>query len=781
LAKAARVAPRVCLLDIGLPVIDGDEPARRLREAAAGVDHHCVTPGDLAVPTRRRAAASTIIKSQVSGIHLSTVSKNNFFDLQELCNNATVALFVMDQLQRCVYMNPAAEDLTGYTLAEVQGAPLHDFVHHTRPDGTPYPLEDCPIDRAAPENMQERGEEVFVHKDGTLYPVSFTASPIRREGQVVGTVIEVQDARPRLKQEREREALHRIGLLILQELDHEKIVEAVVDTATRLTGAQFGAFFYNVRDESGESYTRYTISGVPKEHFTKFPLPRKTHLFGPTFRAEGVIRSDDILQDPRYGKMGPHFGMPGGHLPVRSYLALPVKLGNGEVVGGLFFGHEAPSIFSLEHERLVETLAAQAAIGMNKASLYQDAVFAQRRAEQEAREKQRLYEEAARANEAKDQFLATVSHELRTPLTSILGWAQMLASGRLDNAAAKRAIEAIERNARAQAQIVADLLDISSIVNGKLRLNVQVFDPQTSVEAAVEALRPAAMAKSIALHAVFDPLAGPVSGDPDRLQQIVWNILSNAIKFTPEGGRVDLAVERHATGVRIVVADNGAGIPHDFMARIFDNFTQVDASSSRKHGGLGLGLAIVKKLVELQGGTISAHSAGPGHGASFFVSLPLAPDTKPAPASEAETPSGLQRMAASGDEFGLAGLAVLLVEDDDDARTMLASVIASAGAIVTSAGSAAEALHIWESARPDLIVSDIGMPGMDGHGLIAELREREKRRGQPGTPAVALTAYARAQDQARVLASGFQKHVAKPVEPAELLTIMSALRGLHLP
>jgi len=724
---------------------------------------------------------ATIVKSQVSGFHLSTVSKNNFFDLQELCNNATVALFVMDQLQRCVYMNPAAEDLTGYTLAEVQGAPLHDFVHHTRPDGTPYPLEDCPIDRAAPENMQERGEEVFVHKDGTLYPVSFTASPIRREGQVVGTVIEVQDARPRLKQEREREALHRIGLLILQELDHEKIVEAVVDTATRLTGAQFGAFFYNVRDESGESYTRYTISGVPKEHFTKFPLPRKTRLFGPTFRAEGPIRSDDILQDPRYGKMGPHFGMPRGHLPVRSYLALPVKLGNGEVVGGLFFGHEDPAIFSAEHERFVETLAAQAAIGMNKASLYQDAVFAQRRSEQEAREKQRLYEEAARANEAKDQFLATVSHELRTPLTSILGWSQMLATGRLDSAAARRAIEAIERNARAQAQIVADLLDISSIVNGKLRLNVQVFDPQTSVEAAVEALRPAAMAKSIALHAVIDPLAGPISGDPDRLQQVVWNILSNAIKFTPEGGRVDLAVERHASGVRIAVADNGAGIPHDFLARIFDNFTQVDASSSRRHGGLGLGLAIVKKLVELQGGTISAHSAGPGLGASFVVSLPLTVDAKPAPAPEAETPSGRQRMAAGGDEFGLAGLAVLLVEDDDDARTMLASVIASAGAIVTSAGSAADALRVWESARPDLIVSDIGMPGMDGHGFIAELREREKRRGQPATPAVALTAYARAQDRARAVTSGFQRHVAKPVEPAELLTVLSTLRDLPMP
>lgn len=712
----------------------------------------------------------------------STLVQESLFDLQDLCNNATVALFVMDHRQHCIYMNPAAEQLTGYKFVEVQGAPLHDFVHHTRPDGSPYPLEECPIDRAAPQNIQERGQEVFVHKDGTLYPVTFTASPIRRHGEVVGTVIEVQDARPQQEQERQRGALHQIGLMILQELNHEKIVQAVTDTATKLTGAQFGAFFYNVRNEAGESYTLYTISGAPKEHFTKFPLPRNTHLFGPTFKGEGAIRSDDIRQDPRYGKMAPHYGMPAGHLPVSSYLAVPVTLGDGEVIGGLFFGHEDAGVFKEEHERLVETLAAQAAIGLNKASLYQEAVFAQRRAEQDAFEKQHLYEEAARANTAKDQFLATVSHELRTPLTSILGWAQMLTAGRLDSAKAQRAIETIERNARAQAQIVEDLLDISRIVSGKLRLNVQLFSPSASVEAAVEALRPAAMAKSVNLQLMIDPLAGPILGDPERLQQIVWNLVSNAVKFTPKGGRVHLALQRHHSSIHIIVADNGAGIPAEYLPRLFDSFTQVDSSLSRKHGGLGLGLSIVKKLVELHGGTVGAHSDGLGKGASFTVILPLAPLAScHAPTLAANETAQQYRIPTNTEEFGLAGLVVLLVEDDEDARSMLATVLSSAQAVVETAGNAEEGLALWESMRPDLIVSDIGIPGMDGYAFIAKVRQREKQIGQSSVPAVALTAYARVQDRMRALTSGFQMHVAKPVEPAELLTVLSTLRSWRVP
>lgn len=698
------------------------------------------------------------------------MENQHLLDLEDLCNNATVAMFVMDDRQHCIYMNPAAQQLTGYTLGEVQGAPLHDFVHHTRPDGSHYPLEECPIDLAAPANMQEQGEEIFVHKDGTLYPVTFTASPIRRQGRVVGTVLEVQDARAMRKQRHEREALYGIALLILQELDHERIVQAVTDTATTLSGAQFGAFLYNVRNESGEPYTLYAISGVPREHFSKFPLPRDTHLFGPTFRGDATIRSDDIRLDPRYGKTAPHHGMPPGHLPVTSYLAVPVRLGSGEVIGGMLFGHERRGVFREEHERLVETLAAQAAIGLNKASLYQDAVFARRRAEQDAVDKQRLYEEAERANQAKDQFLATVSHELRTPLTSILGWSQMLAAGGLGEDMVRHAIGIIERNARAQAQIVDDLLDISRIVSGKLRLNVQLFSPQVAVEAGVEALRPTAVGKGVAIQLLVDPQAGPIFGDPDRLQQVVWNLVSNAIKFTPRAGRVHVALQRSQACVHIVVTDNGEGIAPDFLPSVFDKFTQENATSSRRHGGLGLGLAIVKKLVGLHGGTVEAHSDGPGRGASFSVSLPLAP-----PASH--TAPAVARAPLATEEYGLEGASVLLVEDDDDARDMLAAILSGAGVRVDAAAGGEEALVLYQARRPDLIVSDIGMPGMDGYGFIAEVRRRERERGLQATPAVALTAYVRVEDRLRTLTSGFQMHVPKPVEPAELLTVLSTLRS----
>jgi len=629
--------------------------------------------------------------------------------------------------------------------------------------------------------MQERGKEIFVHKSGVLYPVTFTASPIRRDGAAIGTVIEVMDARPQNEQDAIREALHQLGLLILQELDHEKIVQAVTDMATRLTGAEFGAFFYNVRNEAGESYTLYTIAGVPKEHFSKFPLPRNTPLFGPTFNGLGTIRSDDIRRDPRYGHAAPDYGMPPGHLPVCSYLAVPVKLGDGEVIGGLFLGHQQPAVFKESHEELVETLAAQAAIGMNKATLYREALYARQRAEQEAIEKQRLYEEAARANEVKDQFLATVSHELRTPLTSILGWAQMLTSGKLSGTMMERAVNTIERNARAQAQIVEDLLDISRIVSGKLCLNVQLFSPNVAVEAAIDALRPAALAKSVNLQVVIDPRAGPISGDPERLQQIIWNLLANAVKFTPKGGRVHVALQRDHSNVQIVVTDNGAGIPPDYLPRVFDNFTQVDSSSSRKHNGLGLGLAIVKKLAELHGGTVHAHSDGVDKGASFTVNLPVAPIAYNHALPAAARRDGTSVIPHDTTQFGLSGVIILLVEDDEDARGMLASVLGSAHAVVETASNAEEALLLWESIKPDMIVSDVGMPGMDGCAFIMAIRERELLQGRPPVPAVALTAYARVQDRMRALTSGFQMHVAKPVEPAELLTVLSTLRTWHLP
>ena len=430
--------------------------------------------------------------------------------LEAVCNNATVALFIMDGRQHCTYMNSAAEKLTGFTLSEVQGRPLHYFVHHTRPDGTPYPLEECPIDRALPENNQEQGEDIFVHKDGSFYPVAFTASPIRENGVPVGTIIEVRatENENRAAAERERllrleqeareetETLNRLGQLLSAELDLHRLVQAVTDAATELTGARFGSFFYNVLNSDGASYMLYTLSGVPQEAFAHFPMPRATDLFGPTFRGEGVVRIADVKLDPRYGKNSPYYGMPAGHLPVTSYLAVPVISRSGEVLGGLFFGHPGAAVFTERHERMVTGLAAQTAVSMDNARLYEAAQRARAEAERAAAEKERLYREAQASSRLKDEFLATVSHELRTPLTAILGWAHMLRADHFAEGDKSRALETTERNARAQAQLIDDLLDVSRIITGKLRLDVRPVVPASFIEAAVEAVRPAAYART---------------------------------------------------------------------------------------------------------------------------------------------------------------------------------------------------------------------------------------------------------------------------------------------
>jgi PAS domain S-box-containing protein len=699
---------------------------------------------------------------------------------EAVCENATAALFVMDADQRCAYMNQAAVELTGYTLEEVQGKPLHEVIHHSHRDGSPYRLADCPIDRAAPQDNQERGEEVFVHKDGSFYPVAFTASPIRSGGEVIGTVVEVRDIRAQKQREMESDAMREIAGLMLGEHRLENIVQAVTDTATRLTGAQFGAFFYNVVNTDGESYTLYTLSGVPREAFAGFPMPRATPLFGPTFRGEATVRVTDVHSDSRYGHWGPHHGMPQGHPPVRSYLAVPVASDEGEVLGGLFFGHERAGVFTAEHERLVESLATQAAIGISRAKLFLAAEVARDRAEAAAREKDRLYQEAARANQIKDQFLATVSHELRTPLTSILGWSEMLASGKLPQDMLSKAFATIARNARAQAQIIDDLLDVSRIVSGKLQLHVQAIDPAQPIEASIESVRPAALAKNIALGLHVAPDVGRVSADGDRLQQIAWNLLSNAVKFTPRGGRVDVRVARVASHVEIRIADTGRGIEPEFLPCVFDRFSQRDASSTREHGGLGLGLSIVRQLVEMHGGTVSVSSEGPGRGAEFIVRLPVAAlqsGGASAPAASATDAGSGGPVAAAVAHTDLQGCRVLLVEDDADSRALLRSVLESHGAMVVACESATEALGIAAGYQPGVVVSDIGMPRLDGYEFIKALRRQEAASGSPPVPALALTAYARAEDRMRALAAGFQLHVAKPVQPAELVSVVGSLRG----
>ncbi|HEX8186815.1 MAG TPA: ATP-binding protein [Pyrinomonadaceae bacterium] len=382
-------------------------------------------------------------------------------------------------------------------------------------------------------------------------------------------------------------------------------------------------------------------------------------------------------------------------------------------------------------------------------------------------------EEAERANHLKDEFLATVSHELRTPLTAILGWSNMLLTGRLSDAARDRALEIIHRNAQSQNQLISDLLDVSRIISGKLRLDLRTVELSPIIEAAVEATRPAAEAKGVHLDTCIDPLAGPVNGDADRLQQVVWNLLTNAIKFTPEGGRIEVKSEIAGARVAVTVRDTGMGIAPEFLPHIFDRFRQADPGTNRIHGGMGLGLSIVRQLVELHGGAIRAESEGEGMGATFVVSLPFV-------ASEDETRLTGRRAAAPAARLeiecppALRGLRVLVVDDEADARDMLRAVLEQCDAEVITAGSASEALAVVARLRPDVLISDLGMPGDDGYSLIARVRALPAERGGR-IPAAALTAYVRAEDRVKVLRSGFQLHVPKPVEPAELVAVVAHL------
>jgi signal transduction histidine kinase/ActR/RegA family two-component response regulator len=394
-------------------------------------------------------------------------------------------------------------------------------------------------------------------------------------------------------------------------------------------------------------------------------------------------------------------------------------------------------------------------------------------------EELRVAREAAEAgNRAKEEFLAVLSHELRTPLNAVYGWARMLRSGQVGVEASQRALDAIVRNANAQVQMIDDLLDVSRVIAGKMRLDVRSVDLKTVVEHALDTVRPAAEGKSIRLQSVLDPHAGPIIGDPARLQQVVWNLLMNAVKFTDKGGRVQVYLQRVNSHVEVVVSDTGRGIDPDVLPFIFDRFRQADSSSARAHGGLGLGLALVKHLVELHGGTVVAQSSGEGKGATFIVKLPLtiAAITE-GPVRRVHPTAPIMEDVSGG--VRLEGLRVLVVDDDPDALDLATAILTAAGAVARTCASAREALATLQQWRPDVLVSDIEMPGEDGYALIRKVRALDAGRGGK-TPAVALTAYGRTQDRMLSLTAGYNMHVPKPVDPDELTTIIASVAG-HSP
>lgn len=602
-----------------------------------------------------------------------------------------------------------------------------------------------------PEFFTEPGAGLVPSTLGVGFLVSIllfliTRSQVRARADEEWVTEHLRNSEQELKgQTQTLEAVNRIGRILSAELDLNKLVQAVTDAATSLARAQFGIFLYDVDGE--DAYSSFAVSGISREAFTS--APPNTAVFGPTFR-EGIVRVDDVTKDPHYETAAPFHGIRYEHDKVRSYMAIPVVSRSGEILGGLFFGHSRAAVFSDREERIVESLAAQAAVAVDNARLYEAAQRDRRMAEQ--------------ANRAKDDFLATLSHELRTPMTAILGWSSLLESGSLDEQTVGTAVDAIRRSSLAQAQLIDDLLDVSRIASGKVRLDRKPVDLGLVIESAADSVRPAANARGIVLEieVPLDPVV--VHGDASRLQQIVWNLLSNAVKFEREGGRVVVRVWCDEGNAVIEVRDFGLGIDSEFLPHMFKKFRQAESGATRSKGGLGLGLSIAKQLTEMHGGSIEARSEGKGQGSTFLVSIPLAE-------------SGARIATAdpvSADSGALAGCDVVVVEDERDVRQFVAIVLEQSGASVRQAASAQEAMDLLQDRLPDVLVSDIAMPGEDGISLIRRIRSSDKLRT---VPALAITAYARPEEQDRILDAGFQRYLQKPVQPGAIVAAVVALRS----
>jgi signal transduction histidine kinase len=436
-------------------------------------------------------------------------------------------------------------------------------------------------------------------------------------------------------------------------------------------------------------------------------------------------------------------------------MAVPMAV-MGRIIGTIEVQSYRPGVYRPEHVTAMSMAANLTAVAIENVRLLK----LERTARQAAEESNRL----------KDEFLATVSHELRTPLTAILGWARLLEDGSVDHEVSKQAIETICRNAKAQAQIVDDILDVSRIITGNLALDLHPLELAPVVKNAINVVRPTADAKGIKIDARLDATRAMVSGDANRLQQVIWNLLSNAVKFTYSGGRVSVRLSQKGSAVEITVSDTGQGISREFMPYVFDRFRQADSTTTRHHGGLGLGLAIARHLVEIHGGTIKAESEGEERGATFTIRLPvIEAGVKPAVtvADARERVAGVPVAPQL-----LAGVNVLLVDDDSDTLKLMTTALTRRQATVTAVSSAVEAIQAISRRRPDVLVSDIAMPDEDGYGLIEKIRSLEAN-GAESIPAVAITAYAKEEDREKALSSGFQIYLAKPVELTELISVVA--------
>ena len=578
-------------------------------------------------------------------------------------------------------------------------------------------------------------------------------------------ISELKEAQVALEEANQKASfLAEVSAIFAGDLDYQVTLKNIVKMAVpriadwctvRISGDPPTQIFSD--SSSTQKYSELLGSFAPNEQAG----PRKVLRTGePEFLPDEEAMKQAAGLTPEYWQAAHQLGF-------KSYICVPLR-SRDEILGALSFAITQSGRRYTEADLLLaQNLANRAAVAIENARLFDG-----RRALIESERAARTV--AEEASQLKDEFLATLSHELRAPLTAIVGWTNLLRRRPTgDRDLLQHGLEIIDRNIRLQVQLIDDLLDMSRIVAGKLRLDVQTVDLREVVRNAITSIEPAAQAKGVKLHSILDPLAGPMRGDVNRLQQIVWNLLSNAVKFTPKGGHVQISLERVNSHFEIVVADTGQGIETGFLPHVFERFRQADASTTRRYGGLGLGLSIVKHLTELHGGTVKVKSPGPGMGANFTVELPLLVVQPPAEETQRRHPSC--EIASETPDFpSLAGIAVLAVDDEGDAREIIKVVLESCGARVDLAASAAEGLALFQRNRYDVILSDIGMPDEDGFAFMRKIREWERTDGER-TPAAAFTAFARTDDRIRVLRAGYQMHLAKPVEPVELAAAVASL------
>ncbi|MBV9106366.1 MAG: PAS domain S-box protein [Verrucomicrobia bacterium] len=631
--------------------------------------------------------------------------------------------------------NSGAERIFGYTAEEMIGTSIMRLIPPDRQDE-----EQEILSRIRRGECFDHFETVRLAKDGRQLNVSIMVSPIKNSiGHVIGASKVARDITERKEaQERERQLL----------------AEAATANAKFRAFFEQGPLFAGIMALDGTILEANRLS-LEACGYTKEQVIGKKFWDCPWWCYSAALMQQIKLAVTQaaagqiYKAEMPYLVADGSQRTV-SLLVLPIKDETGRT---MFLAPTGTDITELK-----------------RAESQRDDLLQAERAARAA---------AEHASLLKDEFLATLSHELRTPLNGILGWSHIMQQGNAGAEIIAQGLEVIDRSARAQSEIIEDLLDMSRIMSGKVRLDVQRLDLSTIVHAAVETARPAAEAKGIRLQMIIDPLNGVlVSGDVNRLQQVLWNLLSNAVKFTPKGGRVQVLLERIHSHLEISVIDTGEGIKPEFLPFVFDRFRQADASTTRRHSGLGLGLSIVKQLVELHGGSVRAESNGPGQGSTFIIALPYTVlHGYPELESERRHPRLAPKLAGTAEvDFDVEGVRVLVIDDESDSRALVKRLLEGCRAIVIDAGSAGEGINLLQGGKFDVLVCDIGMPGEDGYSLIQRVRSLGGDQGG-NIPAIALTAYARLDDRIRAIAAGFQMHIAKPVAPVELITMVAAAAG----